>query len=601
MADGILYLDVDDEITSAAARVRAVAGGRVAVVLPYGSRVATSRINFRLLARDALTHEKRLSVIATDSATRALAASAGLPVFASVSEYEASLGPSREVVADSEPAPKSAAAVRKAKRAAAASAAVPDGTPEAIWAETARVETPVDGTDRGRDTTAGVAAAAAAGAGLAATSGTRAADTPGPIRPTPGFGDAPVDAQRRTDVPITSSRGTGRRTPVAVGLAVLALALLVGVVGAYLFLPSATIVVTPRTRTVGPISLTVIADPDTTEPDPSVPSVPADTLSVDVDTTDTFPATGKRVEETAATGSVRFRNVDFTSSNFIPAGSIVSANGGIRFRTDRSVTVGAASLVGLQIVPKTASVPVTAVEPGPEGNLEPNSILTIPKDESPVTLSVTNPEATTGGTREEFPKVTQADVDAALAALDVALRADFAEQVADPALAPPGSTVFPETAVLGEATPSVDPATRVGVEAASFDLGLSATGTVIAVDEAPVASIAETRLRETVAAGSELVEDSIDIEVGTAVVVDGVVTFPVSASATQVAVLDPDELKTLILGKTPAEAEVILAPYGTAVIELSPSWVSTIPTFENRVDLTVDAGPTDDAEVSPSP
>jgi hypothetical protein len=56
VADGILYLDIDDEITSAAARVRAVEGGRVAVVLPYGSRVATSRINFRLLARDALTH-----------------------------------------------------------------------------------------------------------------------------------------------------------------------------------------------------------------------------------------------------------------------------------------------------------------------------------------------------------------------------------------------------------------------------------------------------------------------------------------------------------------------------------------------------------------
>ena len=89
MAAGILYLDIDDEITSAAARVRDVASGRVAVVLPYGSRVATSRINFRLLARDAQTHEKRLSVISSDSATRALAASAGLPVFASVQEYEA--------------------------------------------------------------------------------------------------------------------------------------------------------------------------------------------------------------------------------------------------------------------------------------------------------------------------------------------------------------------------------------------------------------------------------------------------------------------------------------------------------------------------------
>ena len=61
----------------------------------------------------------------------------------------------------------------------------------------------------------------------------------------------------------------------------------------------------------------------------------------------------------------------------------------------------------------------------------------------------------------------------------------------------------------------MDPTTLVGIEAASFELGLSATGTVIAVDEAPVASIAETRLRDSVAAGSELVEDSIDVVVGT--------------------------------------------------------------------------------------
>ena len=90
MPGGVIYLDIDDEITSAAARIRTVEGRRVAVVLPHGSRVATSRINFRLLARDALTHEKRLSIIANDPATRALAASAGLPVFSSVGEYEGS-------------------------------------------------------------------------------------------------------------------------------------------------------------------------------------------------------------------------------------------------------------------------------------------------------------------------------------------------------------------------------------------------------------------------------------------------------------------------------------------------------------------------------
>src|SRR4249919_2750888 len=91
MAGRIIYLEVDDEITSAAARIRTAEADRLAVVLPYGSRVATSRINFRLLSRDALTHEKRLSIVAGDPATRALAASAGLPVFASVAEYESSL------------------------------------------------------------------------------------------------------------------------------------------------------------------------------------------------------------------------------------------------------------------------------------------------------------------------------------------------------------------------------------------------------------------------------------------------------------------------------------------------------------------------------
>jgi len=41
----IVYLDAEDEITSGAARIRAAAYSRVAVVIPFGSRVATSRIN----------------------------------------------------------------------------------------------------------------------------------------------------------------------------------------------------------------------------------------------------------------------------------------------------------------------------------------------------------------------------------------------------------------------------------------------------------------------------------------------------------------------------------------------------------------------------
>ena len=87
----IVYLDVDDEITSAAARIRDPMELRVALVLPHASRISTSRINFRLLAREARLHSRRLGIVAPDASTRALAASAGLPVFHSVGEYEASL------------------------------------------------------------------------------------------------------------------------------------------------------------------------------------------------------------------------------------------------------------------------------------------------------------------------------------------------------------------------------------------------------------------------------------------------------------------------------------------------------------------------------
>src|SRR6185436_2921446 len=84
----LVYLDVDDEITSAAARIRASGAEQITIVLPYGSRLATSRINFRLLAREANEHGKTLEIVAADPSARALASSAGLSVHASVAAFE---------------------------------------------------------------------------------------------------------------------------------------------------------------------------------------------------------------------------------------------------------------------------------------------------------------------------------------------------------------------------------------------------------------------------------------------------------------------------------------------------------------------------------
>jgi hypothetical protein len=584
VAGGVIYLDIDDEITSAAARIRSVDGRRVAVVLPYGSRVATSRINFRLLARDAMTHEKRLSIVAGDAATRALAASAGLPVFASVGEYESSIDAERGARPTDHPLEASETVVTAGAAGVAAAAITGDGDPVPSDQDlvkprpAARPDSAVPTAKRTIEPRTG----------SSLTGRPDAAATPEPVTPSRS------EASGR-------HRRTGR-APIAIGLAVLALFVLVGAVGAYLLLPSATVVVTPREESIGPLPLRIIASPDVSEPDVEAGVVPAETLEVAVEASGSFPATGRRVEESTATGVVRFDNLDPTSTNRIAKGAVVSTASGVRFRTDEAITVPRAELVGLQIFPAQATVSVTAVEPGPEGNVEPNTILTIPRGEEPLFLKVTNPDPTTGGTREEFPRVVQEDVDAALAALTEQLGTAFTDRLDDPDLASGDVTVFPETGELGMVVPNVDPATLVGQEAESFELGASATGTVTTVDAAPVRLIAEARLQSSVEPGHELVEGSSQITEAPAIIEGDTITYPVVVTARQIAVLDPAALEAQILGRSLGEARDILGAYGDVDLEVWPEWVATIPTLDARVEVTV-RGPvtveTEEPEASP--
>ena len=564
MAGGIIYLDIDDEITLAAARVRESVARRVALVLPYGSRVATSRINFRLLSRDALINEKQLAVIAGDSATRALAASAGLPVFGSVAEYESSL----EAGADaddlgSDDGPDSAGSP-------------PVGPLAAATLSGATVPLPVP---RPRPVT----------------------PAGGPAAPNAGAGRASTD-DRLSPPPTWSGRRTASRLPLIVGLAVLALVVLAGGVGAYLLLPSATIVVTPQPEAVAPVDLVVSGDPAVTQPNAGALVVPALQVALDVSVTDTFAATGKRVDETKATGRVRFANLDFLRSNTVPAGSIVSTNAGVRFSIDTTVTVPRADLVGLTVFPGRINVGVTAVEPGLAGNVEPNTIVIVPRGEDPQALKIVNQDALTGGTHVETPKIVQADVDAALKALTTSLDAAFQARLGDASIAPPGATVFRETATLGPSTPTADPTKLVDQELATFDLGLTASGTVIAVDPSPISAIAEQQLRASVKAGHQLVAGSIAVSVGKATVSGQVVSFPATASARQVAILDPDALRSLVLGKSLADARAILAPFGDVRVTTWPDWVSSIPATAGRVAVSIEgAVPVETPSASSAP
>ncbi len=619
MAEGIVYLDVDDEITSAAQRIRSSAGTKVALVVPYGSRIATSRMNFRLLSREAVVTNRRLSIVSGDAAVRSLAASAGLPVFGSVPEYESSLtrpsvaGPPAEA-GQAEPSAgvatgRDAAAAAAVGGLAASETVAATGRPgpvdepnseppaavtragRATVRKSQRPRRPVPGETTPHETAVWAASPILAGGGRDA-------------RPMAGPADVTDLADGRNDSGPEGGGGGGRgRGPLFAAIGLIGLAVIVLGVAAYLFLPAATIAVTPRRDAIGPIPLTVSADPTATAVDQVNDVIPAVLLDVPVEAQRTFTTTGTKVKETVAAGAVTFTNYDPTASNTIPAGSIVSTEGGIRFRTLSTLVVRRASFTPPSTtVPSEASVNVQAVKPGTEGNVPANAIRVVPPGESSLFLAVHNAQPTSGGTHTETPEISQAELDTAMAALQGDLEAAFRENIASGAGAPADTTLFPETATLGAVTPGIDPATLVGQALATYDLKLSAHGTVIAVDPGPVRTLAESALAAAVDASHRLVADSVVIDVGAGTVgEDGQVTFEAMARATQVAIVDPAVLRALVKGKTLAEARAAMATYGDATVSIWPDWANTVTTVDARLTVTVEEGSSGAAAPGGSP
>ncbi len=560
----VFYLDVDDEITSAAARIRTSEDPRVGLVVPAGSRIATSRINFRLLAREALERNRALSIVSTDPAARALAASAGLPVYATVAEFEADQG---DQLAGQLGGQVASTGARPAAGAASVAGIAAAGVVGGSAGGAQRARTPVPDDTAAYGVAAGGLAEPVAGGRIGARSSATAAPS--------------VRAATRT------SRSSGRF--VAMGFALIVIALVFGLIGVFL-LPSASITVIPKQEAVTPLTLSIRADPLATTADPVAGVVPAVQLSKDFASFATFNATGQKVSATPATGVVRFTNSDTGGPAVIPAGSKVSTQAGVTFITAQDVTVPFA-FPNKHFKPGNASVNVTAAGSGPAGNVPSGAITVIPSAFNSNLLTVTNLTATTGGTSTTTIQIQKKDTDAAVATLTKGLKQQFAAWLLTPDALAPGSTPYPKTGVLSPVAADTDPATLIGVAESTFQLTMTATGTETAVDVSTVSSLVLGHLRSSVPAEFSLVQGSEKVTVGTPRVDGQAVVFPVSATASQVRHLDPDTLRQLVKGKSVDEAAAILSQDGIVQIQTWPGFVNTIPSLDWRFTLTVSASP----------
>ena len=290
---------------------------------------------------------------------------------------------------------------------------------------------------------------------------------------------------------------------------------------------------------------------------------------------------------TPATGTVTFTSNDTIDPVTIPAGTTVGTGAGVAFLTQTTVITPRATVSGTTIDPGRASTGVQAVTPGTGGNVPAHAIVVAPTRLQAFQVSVDNAAATSGGTRTVTKVISQQDYDAAVKQLGSSVGAQLSTAVADASQAPAGTTVIPATASLGTVTTAPAATALVGTQNASFQLTATATATVLAVSQQPLAGLAASHLQQQIPTGWSLFPDSIRTTVSDANVQDGHVTFTVTAQGERWRPVDAAALLGQVKGRSVTDARAILQQYGQVSISTWPSFVTAIPNLDFRVSLTV--------------
>jgi len=86
--DDLIYLEVDEEITSVIERIKSCKGTKLGVVVPRGAMVLQSVVNLKLIEREAGKAKKKVALITSDKVGRSLALQVGVPVFDDAKQAE---------------------------------------------------------------------------------------------------------------------------------------------------------------------------------------------------------------------------------------------------------------------------------------------------------------------------------------------------------------------------------------------------------------------------------------------------------------------------------------------------------------------------------
>lgn len=532
MKKDVIYVDIEDDITSVIAKVKGVSAPIVALVPPKRIGVLQSTVNLKLLQRAAKTADKHLVLITSDAALTSLAAGIAIPVAKNL-----------------------------------------QSKPEVP--EAAKPQAEDDDVINGNELPVGDLAATAPGQEKEESI----------IDTIPDF-DAPLATKAASRAP---KKAAGSKVPnfdnfrkkifIAAGAGVL---LIVFLVWAIFFAPKATVAITAKTNIVN-IDKVMQLKPGATldvrqNVAPAIVKQVKKTAAVD------FAPTGKKEVGEKATGTVKFTNTQDDVSAEIPAGTQVVTSSGLPFVTSGAVTVpmavpGTKAQCGQDnLCEGTITVGITATTGGSKFNGATGGV-SGSFDGASGALTA----ATAGGTDKTATVISQADIDKAREQLksqdSSAVKAELKKQfVGD-------SIVIQESFQVAPGEPVSTPA--VDQEATSAKLTAETTYTMVAVSRADLKKVFDAYTQTQIGKGdNQKIYESGDKTVAFSqfsTAEGGAYTAKVRASAQVGPEIDDGSLAKTLVGKRSGEIQQQLESIqGVEDVEttFSPFWVTTAPKAE---------------------
>lgn len=561
----VVYVDVDDEITSIIDKVNDSDQKIVALVLPKRSTVLQSIVNMKLLKRSADGSNKHVVLVTTESGLMPLAGAVGLHVAATPQSKPAiPRGPGAakdETENIDEPSFDDDSAFDTS-----AKTAVTAGTGAFAAKEAVEETIQLDNDETPDASPVGRAAAAAAGGGKAAKKAAK----------------ANKGKNKKLKVPNFNSF----RSRLFLGIGVLVL-LIVGFVFANIVLPKASVAIRTDSENVD-TTLDVTFDTAAKAVDTTKLIVPSTVEQVQKTTTQAVEASGQENRGEKARGEIEISatNVQICQPSaqpiVIPAGTGVSS-GSNTYVTQKNVRLGRQG-GSCTLQDRTD---VVAVKGGAASNLARGSALVVSGQSS---VEAAASREITGGTDNIIKIINQSDINSAKEKLasqvDAAVEAELKGKLDDK-----GLFIIPESFNAG--TPEITASAKAGDQVDSVTVTQKTTYSVTAAKKADLERIVTTAVEKEIDKDKQKVLNTgIDKSVfklqnqqnNSAQVLMSMDTTSLVGPQ-----LDDNELKNQVAGKKAAEAESIIKEYpGVTEVEVkySPFWVSSIPGKTDKITIT---------------